>query len=224
MATPDFVKFSRIPGTPSEAYARLAAEFFPLFKIRPRDFVRLRRSNDPYDAGMAEHGDRVEVTDAARYAELAKDEPLFGSSHEVPYVPAYLYLHCFDVEPSAFSMTSVVSSSLVYFQNHEYDAGQWLKAALALLTATLGAQVCGFGPGAHYDVAYESLDPDEVLSRLRSGQLFDIWYPTFHAISIDLIGVEEFDGLMQSRKVTLATQDLQHEISISGYHLLWNLP
>ncbi len=224
MGTPTFVKLSRIPGTPADAFERLAEEVFLPLQIQPREFVQLRRSRDPYDAGLAEHGERVPVASMDDLVQLAREHSLFGTVHLVPYVPGYLYFHVFDVKPESFSLTMSFDASLLTWESNRFAMGEWVKSLLTMLAAGLRAEVCGYGKDPAYEVEYESLSPARVVERLRSGELLQIWYPTFHAISVELISVSEVRTLMKNRTATLATQDLMHEVSATGYHLLYILP
>lgn len=224
MSRPTFIKFARLGGTPKDAYDRLVDTLFGPLKLTPGQFVPLRRSSDPWEYGLVEGGPRVSCDDFESLLEHVETATLFGSVHLAPYIPGSVYLHIFDVEDGSFSATASFDGSMLTWENDQFEMGQWIKAMLTLATSGLGASVCGYGKDPDYELDYASIDPARVLARLRAGDLLDIWYPTFHAISTSLIDVAEVQALMKRRTPSLATQDLRYEESSLGYHLLHMLP
>ena len=224
MSRPTFVKFARLGGTPKAAYDRLVDTLFGPLQLTPGEFVPLRTSSDPWEYGLVEAGPRTPCDDFESLLAEVETATLFGSTHLAPYIPGSIYFHIFDVDEEGFSATASFDGSMMTWENENFEMGQWVKAMLTLATAGLGASVCGYGKDPDYEVDYASIDPQRVLSRLRSGDLLDIWYPTFHAISTTLIDTAEIEGLMRRRTPTLATQDLCYEESSLGYHLLHILP
>lgn len=222
MATPTSIKFSRIRGTPADAYRRLADDFIAPLHLERHSFVRLTRTDDPYYVGYVADEEWTACASIEELVELARPHDKFGSVHLVPYIPGYIYFHVVDIDDEGFTFTAEIDSGLVAWESDGDPAGQWFKAMLTTLCAALGAEVCGYGRA--HEIGYEPLDTQDVLARLRSGELLKTWYPTYHAISVELLGVDELRSLMNQREVTLATQDLQHEVSVLGYHALYILP
>lgn len=224
MGTPTFVKFSRISGTPAEVFARLGDEVFHPLQIRPTEVAPLRHSSDPFDAGLAEVGQRSPCETMDALVELIEHQTLFGTVHLVPYVPAYLYFHIFGVKPDSFSLTMSFDASILSYESVRFEKGEWIRNFLISLVGGLNTPVCGYGSDPAYEIEYESLSPEAVVGRLQSGSLLEIWYPTFHAISTDLISVQEVQALVDGRRVTLATEALEYQVAITGYHILSILP
>jgi len=222
MGTPTCIKFSRVQGTPEQAYQRLVEEFLePLHLERP-SFVRLRRSDDPWYAGYEQEDEPSPCSSTEDLLEQVARHRLFGSMHLVPYIPGYVYFHVVDVDEQGFTFTAEIDTGLVAWESDRYPMGQWFKMMLTTLTSALRAEVCGYGRA--HEVGYDPLDPTQLLDRVRSGALFETWYPTYHAISTELIDHDEVMAAFERRETTLATQDLRHEVSVLGYHLLYILP
>lgn len=224
MGRPTFIKFARLGGTPYAAYERLIETVFEPLRLTPGEFVPLRRSADPWEAGLVEAGPRTVCDGFDVLLERVAPATLFGSAHCAPDIPGWVYFHIFDVGDGGFSATASFDGSMLTWESGAFAMGQWVKQLLTLATAGLGASVCGYGKDPDYEVDYASLDAARVLSRLRSGELLDLWYPTFHAISTSLIDAAEVEALMNQRTASLATRDLRYEKSPRGYHLLYMLP
>jgi hypothetical protein len=223
MATPDIVQFARVRGVPAETYERLLEEFFrPLgLEEDSSQFTRLHPTNDPFYVGFAPDDEYVDCGTFDDLIELVKRHTLFGTVHLVPYIPGYIYPEVYSVDENEFSLTMAIDSSLVYWEDDRYERGQWFKMMLTTLTASLRSQVCGYGTG--YPAEFRSLSPAEIVALLRSGDLLNTAYPSYHAISVDLISTGEVRKAMARREITPENRKLKHEVSVSGYHLLYIL-
>lgn len=228
MATPDFIKFSRLRGTPTEVYQRLATEFLEPMHTERHQFAYLCESDDPFYGKLTTDGEPIPCESIEQLIDFTKSATLFGSMHLFPYVPAYIYFHVTDVDETGLTFTSSIDTSLVSWDFRHWDRGhpdRWFKVMLTMLTSALQAEVCGWGRDLHYQLEYESLSPDDMVARLRSGEILQTRkFPVFHAISVDLITELEVRRLIRNHEAFSKPRGMQYEVTLSGYHLFYILP
>lgn len=216
MATPKFINFSRFEGSLLDAVARIDSELCELWRCRLKEAVYLRKSSDPYAGGLELDGDFFECTTLADVESIASINRPFALVYGAVDPRSEFNLAFHDVTEDGYTITGGVESNMVYFRDDdEYStSGQWFEGMLISLVTVLNAKVCAYGntvtvkdknmslddiKAAMRRVRYIDLSPDEVLERLRTGDLLELPYPVFHAISTDLIGKDEIDKLMKSR-------------------------
>lgn len=191
-------------------------------------FVYLRESHDPFYGKLTTDGEHIPCESINQLIELAGSEAPFGSMHLFPNVPGYIYFHITDVDDTGLTITSQIDTGLVAWDFRYWDRDnpdRWFKIMLTTLTSALQAEVCGWGRGPHYRIAYESLSPEDMVARLRSGEMLTTrWFPVFHAISLDLISEKEVRGLLRAHDVLSKPRGMEYEVTLSGYHLLYILP
>ena len=224
MGTPTLVRFSRAPGLRASVVGRLAKGAFDALGIRPRGVVRLQPSQDPYDGGLAVASEEISCTSFNQVAQALHGEAPMGVVCEAPCVPGYVYIYTFGVTGSGFSVATTVDPSLVGWARLDGEPGEWFQELLTRMVADLDVDVAGYGSDPEYDLKYEDLDPQELVSRLMSGDLLEIWYPTYHAFKRGLVPAATIEKLMRSRRRSLATADLRYEQVVVGYHVLSILP
>lgn len=221
MATPDFVKFSRIPHSARHAVSVLRKAVFPSRRMRITDFGELEYSGGTLTGGLTLVGD-LQACDSEDVAfNRANGLAAFSLTYVVPEIPAEVYFTFFEPDETSCGMTISLDSSIPYFQPQSYEPGDWLVKFLIELTHALSADVCGYGADDAYSVRYESLEPEKVIERLRAGELFRITPPVFHAFSLRLVSAKEMVEIRQRQPLPKA---LQYKLTTGGYHVLHYLP
>lgn len=216
MATPTFVKFSRIHGKVFDVLGQVNNVVEGKWQSTLREVVRLRPSNSDYDGGFELDG-VIKKCESLQDAEtITEGTGAFSLIYLAKDIPAEYYFYLFEIAPGEFSVTLSIESSIVYFENCEYESGQWLEGFLTSIVCVLKSSVCGYGSDAAYSCKHESLDPDEVLRRLRSGELLQLPRPIFHAISNKLIDKNEIDALIAQYKPKASPKYRM----APGYHIL----
>jgi hypothetical protein len=217
MGTPTSVKYSRVPGTPEEALARLDEHVLAPCGLEYSEFAALRPDDDPYTEGLDLVGDLVPCHSRPEALSLARGLTAWGISFAARAVPADVNLYVYDVDRSSFGTRLTFDSSIVYYETDELARGEWLVRLLAATVATLGCSVCGYGPDNAYEAGYDALEPGNVLARLRAGELFTMGPPQFHAIAAGLVTPEEMAGLLDQHP---KGPFLRYGLTTTGYHLL----
>ena len=225
MGSPNFVKFSRVPGTGEDLLARLEEKVLPALGLEYAEFAALRPDTDPdtaaYTGGLDLAKDLVPCRSRQEALSLARAWKAWGISFLARQVPGNVNLYLFDLQKDSLGAAISFDSSMVYFGTDELDKGEWLRKLLIALVSALACQVCGYGRDSAYRVGYVPLEPSVVLARLRSGELFVMPYPNFHAISVDLVNAEEMNALLER----LPKSDfLKYGLATTGYHVLSVLP
>ena len=219
MATPNFVKFSRIGGEVLPVLDRLDAALRQRWQTQLKRVARLRPSNDAYDGGLKLDGE-PEACDSPQSALGAmKGAQAFGLIYLATGIPAQLYFYLFDFAAGELSLTLSFDSSIVFFKSDEFERGQWLEGLLTTITCELKPLVCGYGRDAAYMCKHESLNPSLVLKRLRSGELLKLPKPIYHAISTSLIDTNEIVALIDEHK----PEPRPRYRLAPGYHVLNNI-
>jgi hypothetical protein len=219
MATPDFIKFSRIPGAPFTVLARLE-EALEQWNISLRRFARLRPSGDAYDGGLELANGMTDCKTLDEARRLAQGGIPYALSYLATEVRGSWNLYVFDVSEDSFSATISFDTPFLSYESERFAEGEWFKAVLVEIVKALQAEVCGYGADDAYRIKHESLVPSELLKRLREGDLLNISYPVFHAFRASLLSSEEIRKLMQSRPVN---RFLKYTMS-GGYHVLAAVP
>jgi hypothetical protein len=216
MATPSFVKFSRIHGALVESLERLDEALSRRWESTLRHVARLQPSFDDYDGGLELVGEFQECDSPRKASAMMERSDAFGLIYVARVIPAMFYFYLFDRAPKEFSITLSVDSSIVYYRTDDFDSGQWFEGLLTTIVCALRPSVCGYGYDDAYGIKHESLDPGVVLSRLRSGELLGLRRPTFHAISTKLIEKSEIDALIEQYKPNPSPNYRM----APGYHIL----
>jgi hypothetical protein len=225
MATPNFVKFSRVPGTAEDVLARLDLTALPPCELEYSEFAALRPDTDPltaaYTGGFDLAGDMVPCRSRQEALALARKWTAWGISFLGRQVRGNVNLYLFDFQKDSVGAAASFDTSLLYYESEELERGEWLRRMLMTLVEALGCQVCGYGADDAYRVGYVPLDPSALLKRLRSGDLFKMPYPNFHAISADLVKPDEMNELL----ARLPKGDFfKYGLVTTGYHILSCIP
>jgi len=218
MGTPTSVKYSRVPGTPEEALARLDERLVPAMGLEYADFGALRPSDRPSDQGLKLVDRTVPCHSRAAALGLARSCKAWGISFLSREVPGNVDFYVFEIEKNSFGARLTVESSMPWYESEEHAEGEWLVKLLLTAVSALGCEVCGYGADDAYEAGYDSLDPSVVLARLRAGELFTIRSPQFHAFSSGLISPEEMAELLDRHP---KKPRLRYKVSTTGYHVLY---
>ena len=211
------VKFSRVSGDPVSRLLRVGWSFRKR-GLHLRTLNRLKPSYDAFDGGLDLDGDGVECDDldaALKRAETWENYALtFGS--KAGYVDVYI----FGIDETGFCITVGLEFSVVSYHTNESDPGQWMWGLLSGLVTDLQVLVCGYGRDNAYNVMHEALDPAAVVARLRRGDLFVMAAPTYHAISLTLVGMNEMEKLLADLP---KNERLRHGM-FGQYQMIWRIP
>lgn len=223
MATPTFVKFSRIPGTPETLLTRLEQGVLHRLGFQYYQFAALKPDPDPgpWNPGLELVDDLVRCESRPQAIGMAAAWESWGVSFLSRQIPGHLDLVFFDIGADGFAATVNMESSLVHCETAEIVRGEWIRQLLLGLAVNTGALVCGFGSDNAYRIRYEMLYPDAVVERTRHGELFTMAFPNFNAISTQLMGAEEMNALLQR---TPKSKFLDYRLAIGGYHILSQFP
>lgn len=219
MATPTFIKLSRLRGSVLDAVERIEEMVCIPWHCRLQESALLRPSYDAFDGGLELDGELEpceSMRAVARVAEAGKPFALVYLSFDTR---ANFVVYFFDLSEDGFRATVSVESSYVWFRNDEFGPGRWFEGFLISLVSAFGADVCGYGRDAAYSLMHESLEPAAILDRLRTGDLFELPNPIFHAISVGLINRSEIVALMKSRP---CSPRLEYKVA-PGYHVLMDI-
>ena len=220
MGTPTSVKYSRVPGTPEDALARLDERLVHTMGLEYSKFGALRPSDRPSDQGLKLVDRVVPCHSRAEALALARTCKAWGISFLSREVPGNVDFYAFEIEKNSFGARLTVESSMPWYESEELAAGEWLVKVLLTTVSALGCEVCGYGADDAYEAGYDSLDPSVVLARLRAGELFTIRSPQFHAIALGLISPEEITGLLERHP---QTPPILYMVSTTGYHVLYDV-
>lgn len=218
MGTPTSVKYSRVPGTPDEALARLDERLLPICGLEYSAFAALRPDDDPYTEGLDLAQDLVPCHSRSEVLTLAHRWNEWAVSFLSREAKGTVDLYVFDKQKDSFGSVMQVETSMPYFETDEMPGGEWLIRLFLTTVSALECEVSGYGPDDAYETGYDSLDPSVVLARLRAGELFTIPSPQFHAISLGLVTLEEMAELLGRHP---KGPFLKHRISTTGYHVLY---
>ena len=225
MATPDFVKFSRVHRSVESWLERLEAGAFRTHGLEYDRFAALRPEDDPltaaYNGGLDLAEEMVACHTRSEVLTKARGWSAWGLSLLSRRVPGYVYAYAFDIGKDEWSSAISFDTSMLTYETADLPRGEWLRGLLVSLVAALGAEVCGYGADKAYRLRYEALVPSVIVERLRAGELFTMPYPNFHAISAALVGVEEMAELLDRWP---RSQFLQYRLATAGYHVLSILP
>jgi hypothetical protein len=221
MATPNFVRFSRAPGTAEDVLTRFDFRVLQAHGLEFDRFAALRPDQDPltaaYTGGLDLDGEMVPCTSRAEALSLARDRSAWGLSFLMRPARAHVNLYLFAPDRDSVGVAMSFDSSILGYQTQELAPGEWLRGLLITTVSALACQVCGYGADDAYRVSYQPLEPGAVIARVRSGELFQKRYPIFHAISVDLLAAEEMDGLLERCPKNMF---FQYALSTTGYHIL----
>jgi hypothetical protein len=221
MSTPDFVKFSRVPGTIEDALKRIELRTFSQFGLEYDSVGAMRPDDDPWTGGFSSADESVPSRSRVEALSLARKWTAWGLSFLVRQVPGYFNLEFFHIENDSFAVAASFDTSMLTFESDQFAKGQWLRGLFIGVVAALGCQVCGYGHDAAYEGGYESLSPSRILERLRAGELFTMRFPNFHAISVDLVSTDEMTALWERLP---RSQFLKYGLATTGYHILSIIP
>lgn len=112
-----------------------------------------------------------------------------------------------------------VAAEMMWYESQDFRQGEWLLMFLLEVCSALKAECCGYGRDPEYDFVYRPLEPDTVLSLLRSGRLFQMHQPVIHLISTNVISSAELEHLLKSHEHRAG---FQYRLDKANYHLLWN--
>jgi hypothetical protein len=201
MATPIFIKFSRITGNPFLVLAHVQEAMARNWGSTIREVVQLRPSQDAYDGGLELAGDFLPCDSVRELRTLAGGWREFAVVYVVRDVPAECYLYVFGIDEADFGVTAAVDSSLVWYRNDDYpEPGKWFEGFLITIATAFEPAVCGYGRDDAYRIKHESIDANAILDNVRDGKLLTIPQPVFHAIRRDLIDKDEIDALMKTHR------------------------
>jgi hypothetical protein len=220
MGTPTSAKYSRVPGTPQEALARLDEQLLPAIGLEYSEFGALQPSNHPLDQGFKLIGRLVPCRSLAEALNLARSQAAWATSFLSRQVPGNVDFYAVDIGKTSFGARLVVESSMPYYESDELPMGEWLVKLLLAAVSALGCDVCGYGADDAYEAGYDSLEPSVVLARLRAGELFKIRSPQFHAIATTLISEEEMRALLDNHP---KDPTFVYKVSTTGYHVLYDV-
>ena len=221
MATPDFVKFSRVPGTIEDALKRIELRTFSQFGLEYDSFGAMRPDDDPWTGGFSLVDESVPCRSRVEALSLAGKWTAWGLSFLARQVPGYFNLEFFEIENDSFAVAGSFDTSMLSFESDEFAEGQWLRGLFVAVVAALGCQICGYGKDDAYQTRYESLSPAVILERLRKGEVFTMPDPSFHAISVDLVSPEEMTSLWEQLP---RDKHLKYGIATTGYHIFSIMP
>lgn len=225
MATPRFVKFSRVLGTPEDVLTRLELRLLGSMRLEYDRFAALKPVEDPddfgYTGGLDLAGEMVPCRGKSEALSLARKWTAWGISFLVREIPAYVNLYIFDIQEGSLGVALSFDTSMLSYETDESPEGQWLRALFISLVAALGCAVCGYGPDNAYRTGYVPLSPAKILERLRAGELFKMSYPNFHAISVSLLTTEEMTALWERLP---RSEFLKYGLATTGYHILSIIP
>jgi hypothetical protein len=225
MGTPNFVKFSRVPGTGEEVLSRLESEVLHAHGLEYSEFAALRPDTDPdtaaYTGGLDLAKEMVPCRSRQEALSLARGWTAWGISFLARQVPGNVNLYLFDFQKDSLGAAISFDSSMVYFATEELEKGEWLRRLLIAVVSALGCTVSGYGRDSAYRVGYVPLEPAALLTRLRAGDLFVMPFPNFHAITVDLVKPEEMDDLLARLP---KSEFLKYGVATTGYHILSMLP
>src|SRR5262245_60706436 len=106
MATPDFVKFSRIGGDLLKVLGHMDLALNRRWETTLRRVARLRPSFDEdYDGGLELVGDMQECDSPQAAVEMMTGSEAFGLAYVARMIPANLYFYLFDITADQFSLT-----------------------------------------------------------------------------------------------------------------------
>ncbi|MEP7306567.1 MAG: hypothetical protein ABJA98_13705 [Acidobacteriota bacterium] len=183
---------------------------------------QLRASDSEMDGGLELVDDKLyPVENEAAALTMSRRWHASGFIYTARSVPCHVYLYFFDEVGDECSCTMAFDDSLLYFRSEDFNEGQWLTGFLSDMAAGLGADVCGYGADNAYAVKHQALDPQEVLERLRHGDLLQIRNPIFHAFSPRIISREEIATVFDNGPRHL---NLRCSVTLSGYSILHALP
>lgn len=215
MGTPTFVRFSRIQGKPFRVLGEL--EQSSRFKGGAlREIVKLKTSDDPEDGGLALDGKFIPCSSLRQAQDIAEDWDCFALVWLDRAAIAEYYLYIFDAQQDSFACSMAFESSLAYHRTDESPSGARLEQLIFAITTCLDASVSGYGLDSAYEVQHQPLSSEEVLGRLRSGELLSLPRPIFHLISTKLVSVEEVRALIREHN---ASPDPEHRV-MGRYHAL----
>jgi hypothetical protein len=215
VSTPDFVKFSRVPGTIADALARFEAGTFLRFGLKYVSFAELQPDDDPWTGGFSLAGDSVPSGSRAEVLSMAAQKPAWGIAF------GNAYLEFFETESDSFAVAMSFESAMMSVEYGEFTEGQWLRKLFMATVDAFRCEVCGYGADDAYGGGYEWLSPTVIVERLRAGELFMMGYPNFHAISVDLVSPDAMNALWDSLP---RSKYLKRELTASGYHILSIMP
>jgi hypothetical protein len=216
MGAPNFVRFSRIPGRVFDVMGRVDEVLRGRFGGALREIARLRPSGEEYDGGLELDGEFSKCDALAKAEEMTRGWKAYGLIYPMREVKARCYFYVYDISDVSFCTSLSFESSVVYFRNDDFDSGEWLERFLISMVGALRPLVCGYGLDDAYAVRHEPLPPEEVLARLRTGELLSLPRPIFHAISVSLIEAEEIEGLIKK----FAPRPSPDYRMAPGYHVL----
>lgn len=220
MATPTFVKFSRLRGSVLDMVDRFAEQVCEPWRCRLQEAALLRPSHDAFDGGLELDGELEPCETTRGVARLLKTGRPFALAYASFDTRATFALYVFAVSDDGFAATMAIESSMVWFRNDEHSTpGRWFEGFLISVAGALQADVCGYGRDDAYGIKHESLEPNQILARLRTGDLLELPNPIFHAVGVDLIDRSEILALMKKRP---RSPRLEYKISPT-HHILMDV-
>jgi hypothetical protein len=226
LATPAFAKFSRVPGTVEDALTRFDFRVLRTCGLEYAEFAALRPPSDPrdfaYTGGLDLVGELVPCKSRTEALALGKKwGGAWAISFRVLQLPGEANLYLFDQQgKDSFGAALAFDSSMVTHKTDTLERGQMLRTLLGTVGAALGSAVCGYGADDAYRIGYVPLESSVIVDRLRAGELFMMPWPNFHAISADLVSVEEMHSLLEKLP---RRKPFKYGFATSGYHMMWHL-
>jgi hypothetical protein len=222
LATPTFVKFAPIHDTVASSLTRLRSNVFERWDISIDRIGELQPSHVTFDGGLELVNDKLyHVENEGEALNASMRWHALGLIYSVRAVPAQIYLYFFNATDRSCSFTMSIDESLVYFTSDDYGPGQWLAAFLSDVVAGLGADACGYGHDNAYLLRHESLDPVELVHRLRKGDLLQIGNPSFHAFAPKIISRDDIEEIFKARP---RHRKVRLSVTLFGYSIIYALP
>lgn len=211
MSTPTAVVFSPIEAAPVSSF-RAIAPILPELEI---ELEKVGKLGVDQDGEFGFLGEEKACGSAEDVISAAAAWPNFAVSC-VAYPPNNrMYFYFWTDEERNYASIEVPATA-VTFDSEQYEVGQWLTSLMLSAASATGAKLAAYGPPYGHEI-FSSVSERDAVAAFRSGQLFDVRYPTIHLLSVDLIDPDEAKKLVEAYGGK-PRQD--YALTASGYHTL----
>ncbi|MFL5350010.1 MAG: hypothetical protein ACJ8AT_34975 [Hyalangium sp.] len=215
MGTPTWFRFSTV-NTPLAHVFRSSAKLRDAHHFKPRGIGRL--AWDEVTRQLAFQEDSISpLREDNEATEIASTWDGFSISYDVLSIRAVLYLS-FWKQDTATCMAVEIDSQVPYIKPQGMTEGEWLERFICEYIHACGSSECAYG--RDWPILFAPLEPEQIVSELRSGMLLKRPLPGFYALAQGLLSKEEMATLLLGQE---RSSRLRYFHSPAGYYVLSSL-
>jgi hypothetical protein len=215
MGHPCWFRFSVVPAPLEQVFVQAAA-LRESRGFKARDMTGLAWNEDSGQLELQEESIRV-LRGEGEVLKVARAWDGFAVAYKVLPIRATVYLHFWRQESST-CLALEIDDQVPYVRVAGMLEGEWLERFVCEYTAACRASACAHGRDWYAE--FTPVEPEQIISELRSGELLKRPLPGFYMLSQSLLGNEEMASVLLGQE---RDSRLRYFRTPTGYHVLSSL-